>query len=373
MVDFTYSDEQTMLRQSLSQYLGRSYAFEHRQAAVASESGSSAQVWHQLGEFGLFAIPFPEALGGMDGSITDIVAVAEVFGEHLVSEPYLSSILLAGRAIATQPENVRGRDWLAKIIGGEALGAFAHEEGRGTADPARIATTATRGPHGYVLHGEKRLVLGGGEAHVLVVTARLVGDGHADGDLGLLLVAPEEPTVSLTTYRTVDGRRAANCAFDGVRVPAADVVSIDAESAITEVIAAALVALSAEAVGAMGALLEKTSSYAAARQQFGVPIATFQALAHRLADMKIAFLQARSTLLYTTALVEAGHAQARDISLLKAQVARLGRTVAESAVQIHGGVGMTDEVSIGHYLKRIIAIDAMFGDSDHHYRKVGAR
>jgi alkylation response protein AidB-like acyl-CoA dehydrogenase len=372
-MDFTYSDEQTMLRESVAQYLDRSYAFDQRQAIVGSESGTSAQVWQQLGEFGLLALPFAESVGGLDGSMTDVIAVAELFGRHLLSEPYLSAIILAGRALAMNPEHAAAQDWLTKIIDGAAFGAFAHEEGRGTADPARIATTATLGPNGYVLSGEKRLVLGGADADVLVVTARLLGEGHAAGELGLLLVTPDAPGLALTTYRTVDGRRAANCVFAEVVVASDALLLADAAATITAVVEGALLVLSAEAVGAMGALLETTAAYAGTRQQFGVPIATFQALAHRLADMKIAFLQARSTLLYTTALVEAGRAQARDVSLLKAQVARLGRTIAESAVQIHGGVGTTDEVAIGHYLKRILAIDAMFGDSDFHFRKVGAR
>ncbi len=213
-------------------------------------------------------------------------------------------------------------------------------------------------------------MLGGGDADVMVVTARLLGGDHAEGELGLLLVTPEVPGVSLTSYRTVDGRKAANCVFGDAR---ATLLASDAVATIRSIVEGGMLALSAEAVGAMGALLDATASYAGTRQQFGVPIATFQAIAHRLADMKIAFIKARSTLLYTTALVEAGLAEARDISLLKAQVGRLGRTVAESAVQIHGGVGMTDEVAIGHYLKRIVAIDAMFGDSDFHFRKVGAR
>lgn len=369
-MDFTFSAEQTMLRQSVSQYLGRSYAFNQRQAIIGSERGTSPEVWHQLREFGLLALPFGEEVGGLGGSMTDVVAIAEPFGEFLMSEPYLSSIILAGRALAAIEDNDAARDWLTRIIDGDALGAFAHEEGRGTADPARIATTAALGPEGYVLSGEKRLVLGGGDAAVLVVTARLVGADHAEDELGLLLVTPDRSGVALTTYRTSDGRTAANCPFDDAH---AVLLLPDAAAAIAGILEAAILTLSAEAVGAMSALVETTAAYAGTRQQFGVPIATFQAVAHRLADMKIALLQARSTLLYTTALVEAGHAQPRDISLLKAQVGRLGRTIAESAVQIHGGVGMTDEVAIGHYLKRLLAIDAMFGDSDFHYRKVGAR
>lgn len=369
-MEFTFSDEQTMLRDSVSQYLGRAYAFDQRQAIIGSDAGTSAEVWQQLREIGLVALPFPEEVGGLGGSTTDVVAISEVFGEHLLSEPYHSSVTLAGRALALVEASDTSREWLAKIADGEALGALAHEEGRGTADPARISTTATLGPDGYVVNGEKRLVLGGGDADVLVVTARLAGADHAEGELGLLLVTPATSGVALKGYRTVDGRKAANVVFNDAR---AVLLAGDAAATIDAIIEGGILALSAEAVGAMSALLNATASYAGTRQQFGVPIATFQAVAHRLADMKIAFLKARSTLLYTTALVEAGHAGARDISLLKAQVGRLGRTVAESAVQIHGGVGMTDEIAIGHYLKRIVAIDVMFGDSDFHFRKVGAR
>ena len=210
-MDFSFSDEQTMLRQSVSQYLGRSYAFDRRQEIIGSERGTSAEVWQQLREFGLLALPFPEEVGGLGGSSTDVVAIAELFGEHLVSEPYLSSVILTGRALAMVEENDAARKWLAMITDGEALGAFAHEEGRGTADPARIATTATLGADGYLLSGEKRLVLGGGDAQVLVVTARLLGAGHAEDELGIVLVTPDVPGVSLTTYRTIDGRKAANC------------------------------------------------------------------------------------------------------------------------------------------------------------------
>lgn len=369
-MDFTFSDEHTMLRQSLAQYLGRSHDFGQRQAIVGSERGTSPEVWHQFVEFGLLAVPFSEAVGGLGGSMTDVVAIAELFGEHLVSEPFFSSIILAGRALALAQDNGTARDWLTKIVTGDALGAFAHEEGRGTADPARIATTAVLGSSGYAVDGAKRLVLGGGAAQLLIVTARLIGTGHAEDELGILLVTPDAPGVDSTTYSTIDGRKAANCQFDG----ASGVLLVpDAAAAITAVLEGAMLALSAEAVGAMSALVETTASYAQTRQQFGVPIATFQAVAHRLADMKIALMKARSTLLYTTALVEAGRVQTRDMSLLKAQVGRLGRTIGESAIQIHGGAGMTDEVAVGHYLKRLLAIDAMFGDTSYHLRKVGAR
>lgn len=206
-MDFTFSDEQTMLRQSLAQYLGRSHDFGQRQAIVGSERGTSPEVWHQFVEFGLLAVPFSEAVGGLGGSMTDVVAIAELFGEHLVSEPFFSSIILAGRALALAQDNGPARDWLTKIVTGDALGAFAHEEGRGTADPARIATTAVLGSSGYAVDGAKRLVLGGGAAQLLIVTARLIGTGHAEDELGILLVTPDAPGwIRLLTPRSMDAR-----------------------------------------------------------------------------------------------------------------------------------------------------------------------
>jgi alkylation response protein AidB-like acyl-CoA dehydrogenase len=204
------------------------------------------------------------------------------------------------------------------------------------------------------------------------VTARLDGEPGRPEGLALLVVEPGTAGVRITPFRTVDGRRAAHIGFAGVEVPADACISADAHAAITTTIGDALVALAAEAVGAMGALLRRTAEYATTRRQFGVPIASFQVVAHRLADMKIAHTRARATLLHTAALVEAGRAAPRDLSVLKAQVGRLGRSVGEAAVQTHGGVGTTDELAVGHYLKRLLAIDAMFGDSDYHLRVIGA-
>jgi alkylation response protein AidB-like acyl-CoA dehydrogenase len=177
--------------------------------------------------------------------------------------------------------------------------------------------------------------------------------------------------VTATPFTTVDGRRAAHIGFDRAEVAPDALLAPDADAVVREVVARAIVALGAEAVGAMGELLRRTADYAATREQFGKPIATFQAVAHRLADMKIACVKARATLLHTTALAEAGRARPTDISVLKAQVGRLGRAVGESAIQTHGGVGMTDELPIGHLVKRILAVEAMFGGTEHHLRVIG--
>jgi alkylation response protein AidB-like acyl-CoA dehydrogenase len=369
-VDFTFTPEQAALRDSVTRYLHRNYAFPARQALVAS-GRPSHEVWTAFAELGLLALPFPEAVGGLGGTVVDVVAVAEAFGEHLLVEPYLSSVLLAGRALAAAAPHPDASTWLDRLMAGEALGALAHEEAGGTADPTLVALRCTRSGAGYRLDGRKRLVLGGSDADVLVVTARVHGQpGDRDG-LALLLVEPGAPGLQVTPFRTLDGRGAAHLDFDGVELPERACLTTDGYPVLASVLGDAVVALAAEAVGAMTGLLSRTSEHAATREQFGVPLARFQAVAHRLADMKLAHTLARATLLHTAALAEAGRATPGDLSVLKAQVGRLGRSVGEAAVQTHGGVGTTDELTIGHYLKRLLVLDGLLGDSEYHYRALG--
>lgn len=370
-MDFSFTDEQLMLRDSVARLLEKTYDFDARKALLRSGQPFSRDVWGQFAELGLLALPFAEEVGGLGGAAVDLVPVAEVFGERLVVEPLVSSIVLAGGALAAAGPHAGARAALADIASGAALGALAYDEGRGLASPAGIAVRAEASGNGYALNGDKRLVLGGAEADVLVVAARLAGTpGDAEG-LALLLVDPRAPGVTVTPFRTIDGLSAAHIRFDGVQLTDTEVLVRDAHAVLTRLVADATLVLAAQAVGAMGALLRTTAEYASTRKQFGVPIGSFQAVAHRLADMKIAYAKAYSTLMYTTALVEAGHARPRDISVLKAQVGKMGRAVGEAAVQTHGGVGMTDELVVGHYLKRLLAFEAVFGANDVHFRQVG--
>lgn len=359
-MDFAFTAEQEMLRDSLGKLLTQAYSFDQRQALLRSGQPHSSAVWAQLRDMGLLALPFAETEGGLGGSVSDLVAICELLGRHLVVEPYLSSILLGGRALALG--GARAGALLEAVIAGEALVALAHEERHGVGPLALLGTTLEQGR----LTGEKRLVMGGAETVTLIVSAR------AHDRLVLVMVDPAAAGVTVRRYTTIDGRRAASLQFKNVAVDAADVLHDDAEQVLAGVIEDALLALCAEAVGAMGALLEASSAYATTRKQFGVPIGSFQAIAHRLADMKIACAKAHALLLYTTALVESGKCGSRDIALLKAQIGRLGRSVGESAVQVHGGIGMTDELAVGHYLKRILAVEAMLGSTDYHLRRLGA-
>ena len=367
-MDFSFSDEQVMLQDSVARYLEKNYDFDTRKALVQSDEPWSTDVWNQFAELGLLMLPFSEEQGGLGGSISDLVSFSQSFGKHLVVEPYAFAIMLAGAALAASPNPAAG-EWIEKLAGGEAIAAFAYEEGAGTAAPSRIAMQAEHDGNGFTLTGEKRAVIAGGDADVLVVAAKLVDTGK----LALFLVDGGVQGVSTTSYRTIDGRQAANIRFDGVKVPAESLLLDDAGEALERIIAQAIIVLSAEAVGAMEALLSITGEYAMTRKQFGQPIAMFQSIAHRLADMKIAYSKALSTLTYTTALANSGAAGERDIATLKGQIGKLGREIGESAIQIHGGLGLTDELNVGHYHKRLLAYDAMFGDHAYHLRKLGMR
>lgn len=361
-MDFNFTEEQQMLCDSVGKYLEKNYDFDARQKLVRSDAPWSPDVWQQFAELGLLALPFGEEQGGLGGSITDCVAFAELFGKHLVIEPFTPSVMLAGAALAAD-EGAAAKAWLEKLIAGEAVIAFAYEEGHGTPSPDLIIMTAQPSGEGYTLSGEKRLVVAGADAPALVVVARKSDSGAP----ALFLVEAGADGLTARAYPTIDGRRAANIVFDAV----AAVELTGAAQALGQILTHAIIVQCAEAVGAMGALVALTSEYAMTRKQFGTPIAGFQAVAHRLADMKIAYAKARASLIYTAALAESGAAGPRDIAILKGQTGKLGRAIGEAAIQTHGGVGMTDELSVSHYHKRLLACDAMFGDHSYHFRKIG--
>lgn len=354
-----------MLRESTARTLARHCDFESRQALIARGEPFSREAWARFAELGLLALPFSEEAGGLGGAIADCAAFATSFGEHLVIEPYVAAIMLAGRALAAGDDGA-GREWLARVMAGEAIAAFAYEEGSGTACPDQVRTIAEKGVRGTVLTGEKRMVIAGAEADILVVVAR----AQETGRLGFYLVDPAARGLAIAPLRTIDGRSAATLSFE--RVVAAAVLAADATQALEAILADAIIVAAAEAVGAMGALVRLTRDHATTRKQFGQPIAGFQAVAHRLADMQIAYTRALATLTYTTALAQSGRAGARDIAILKGQLGKLGRAIGEAAIQTHGGLGLTDELAVGHYHKRLIAFDTALGDHHYHLRRLGA-
>lgn len=364
-MDLAFSDEQRLLAETVGDYLEQERDFLARRAQLAAGVTLAPRVWKHLADQGLLALPRSEAVGGMGGSIVDLVAVAMRFGAAMVTEPYLATVVLAGAAL--EAAGTQDADALLhRIAAGETIAAFAHEEDVSGAPPGQIETSAIAKDGGFVLNGVKHFVLAAGDATDLIVTAKY------DDQVAVFHLPADTAGIGLDRFVTIDGRGAGRLRLSDVRVPESALLIRDAEDTVNAMVADAVIYLSAESVGAMDALFRMTSSYAATRNQFGVPIATFQTIAHRLADMKIALTKAHASLLYVTALREAGAARPADISVLKAQTGRLGRYLAEAAVQTHGGVGMTDELAVGHLLKRIIANDALFGDAELHLRLLGS-
>ncbi|MDF2233758.1 acyl-CoA dehydrogenase family protein [Albimonas sp. CAU 1670] len=370
---YAFTEDQEFFRTSVERCLAREMDFAARQKLLAAGAPHSKAVWSAFAEMGLLGLPFPEARGGMDGSAADLAAVCEVMGRRMAVEPYVSTVVLGGLALAGAPSTPARDALLEEVAAGTEHLALAHEEGHGTPDPARVALAATRSGAGWRLAGEKRLALGADIAGWLVVSARVSGAPGDEDGLALFLVPADAPGLSSRAYRTIDGRTGAHLALADVELgPEALLAEGEAGFALLRhALDRGMLALCAEAVGAMAALLAATADYANGRKQFGVAIGSFQALRHRIADMYMAHQRCRASLLVTAAMLDAGEARPRHLSILKAQVGRLGRELGASAVQVHGGMGTTDELEVGHHVKRILAAGTLFGTDQQHRRLVG--
>jgi pimeloyl-CoA dehydrogenase small subunit len=366
-MDFDLSEEQRMLQDSVQRLLSEQCTFEQRQALLRDGGDAGAALWRQFAELGLLALPFPESDGGLGGGPVDTLIVMQAIGRSLAPVPYLATAVLCGgllQAAATDEQRAR---LVPAIAAGDLTLAFAHSETQARFDLADVRTTARPADGGWVLEGEKRFVLAGDAAGQLIVSAR-VGE-----EIGLFLVDAKEAGVRRRGYRIHDHSRCADIRFENVRLAAdARLGGGDALPAIEQVADQAIAALCAEAVGAMEYAQELTVEYLKVRKQFGVAIGSFQALQHRAVDMLVATEQARSMALYATMMC--GEADARErqraISAAKVQVNQSGRFVGQEAVQLHGGIGMTEECQVGHYLRRLTMIEMLFGDTAHHLRRL---
>jgi alkylation response protein AidB-like acyl-CoA dehydrogenase len=364
-VNFDLSADQIALQESMQRFLAGEYDFERRRAILRSPLGFSKNIWKSLAEQGALAIGLPEAHGGFGGPV-EVMLVMEEIGKSLVLEPFMSTVVLCGSLIADRGTSEQQAQILAGIASGERRLALGHYEERSRYDIDFIETHAHAVADSYVLAGAKTVVLDGAVANLLIVSARL----QPDGRLMLFLLDPRHPGVEVTSYRTQDGRNAADLRLCDVRVPAENVLgdSADALAAIRHAIDRAIAALCAEAVGAMEALNQATLVYLKSRRQFGQPIGRFQALQHRMADMFVFASQARSMSLLATgrcAVAEAAPRQ-RTISAAKAFIGKAARSIGQEAVQLHGGMGIADELPVSHYFKRLTMINATFGDVAHH-------
>lgn len=371
-MDFDLSEEQRLLKESLDRLVGERYAFEQRRAYADGPEGWSRAMWAQYAEMGLLGLPFPEAYGGSAGGPVETMIVMEAFGRALALEPFLATVALGGGFLRHGGSEEQCRELVPKIAEGSLVLAFAHTERQSRYELADIATTATRDGAGWVLNGEKGVVLHGDSADRLVVTARTGGARRDRDGVGVFLVDANAAGVSRRGYPTQDGLRAAEVALANVRLgPEAALGEPGAALPLVErVVGEAIAAICAEAVGAMAAMHELTVDYLKTRRQFGREIGSFQVLQHRAVEMLIGLEQARSMAMYATMMAGEDDAAARQeaVSAAKVQIGRSGRFVGQQAIQLHGGIGMTMEYKVGHYFKRVTMIDTMFGDADHHLR-----
>jgi pimeloyl-CoA dehydrogenase small subunit len=373
-VDFDLTSEQRMLQESVQRLLADRYDFEQRQCYARMPEGWSRELWGQYAELGLLALPFEERYDGFAGGPVETMIVMEAFGRALVLEPYLATVVLGGGCLRLGGSEEQRERFLPQIASGDLCLAFAQAERHSRYDLTDVSTTGRRDGEGWVLDGEKGVVLHGDSADKLIVTARTAG-GRRDRDgIGLFVVDAKAAGVSRRGYPTQDGLRAAEVTLSGVKVGREDVIG-DPESAtplVERVVDEAIAALAAEAVGAMAALHELTVEYLKTRRQFGVPIGSFQVLQHRGVDMLVALEQARSMAMFAAMMVQAedGDERRRAIAASKVQIGRSGRFIGQQAIQLHGGVGMTMEFKVGHYFKRVTMIDTMFGDADYHLARL---
>jgi alkylation response protein AidB-like acyl-CoA dehydrogenase len=372
-VNFDYSDEQRALHESLTRWLDKHHSFAQRRERLKSNAAADETTWHTFAEMGLLALPLPEAHGGLGGNSVDIAGVMACLGAKLVVEPYLSHVL-AAMAVADAGAPAQHERWLPAAAEGRQRLAWAHGEPDARHARTRVATTARRDADGWRLDGRKAVVIGAPQADALVVSARVSGALDAADGLALFVVDADAPGVTLQAYRNHDGQAAADVSLRDVRVPAVACLGEAGTAAalIDHTLDRGAAAVCAEAVGVMQAINDTTLEYLKTRKQFGVTIGSFQALQHRMADMVVAAGQARSM-----ALLAAAKADSRDtaerahaVSAAKAYVGQQARFVGQQAIQLHGGMGITDEMMVSHLFKRLTLIEASFGDTDHHFERV---
>ncbi len=375
-MDFEYTEEQRLLAETLRRFLATGYGFDARAKIMASPAGYSEDVWAALAEMGVLGVPFPAEHGGFGGTSVDMMIVMEALGEALVVEPYLATVGLGGRLVARGGSEAQQKRILPGLIQGKAKLAFAQTERGGRYDLRQVAVRARRSGDGWALDGEKCAVLHGACADLLVVSARTGGGDTDAGGISLFLVERAAPGVSVTEYRTIDSLRTADVRFSGVAVPRDALLGVEggAFALIEEAVDYATALLCGEAVGAIKYAHDATLEYLKTRRQFGVPIGTFQALQHRMVDILISYEQARSIACLAAVKIDSADAaeRRRVVSAAKIKIADAARHVSQEAVQLHGGMGMTEELKISHTFRRLTMIAQAFGDADHHLARFAA-
>ncbi len=362
-MDFTYDSEQNDLREAVRGLLGRAYSdSEQRRKVVGNDPGFDEKTWSRLAEMGLLGLPFAEADGGMGAGPVEVAIVAEEIGRVLAPEPFVEAVVLAGGLVAAVGSDEQKQEVLGGLAEGATVPAFAHAEPGTRWSASATGVTATRSGDGWTLDGVKEPVPHGARADVLVVSAALSQDGPPGGT-GVFLVPGDADGVTRTGYPTHDGTRAANVRFAGTPAVALGEGG-DATGAIEQALAAARIAYSHEAIGAMETALRTTAEYLKTRKQFGVTLNKFQALTFRAADMYVSLELARSVALWASMVQDAGGDVVSAADRARLTTSRAGRHIGKEAIQLHGGIGVTAEYSVGHYTSRLVAIDHLLGDGD---------
>jgi alkylation response protein AidB-like acyl-CoA dehydrogenase len=368
-MDFSFTEEQSMLRDTVASYLSDNYSFDQRRAALKAEPRWRPDVWKAFAEeLGILGAPFAEELGGLGGGVTENMVVMEELGKALVVEPYLGTVVIGG-GFLKHSAYAGASDVIGKIIAGEAILAFAYAEPQARYTWQDLKTTAKKDGAGYVLNGHKAVVIGAPYATHLIVTARTGGGQREAQGVSVFLVEKSAKGVTTRDYPTVDGFLASEVYFENVAVGADALIGAEGQSLalVEKVMDEAVAATCAEACGVLRKLHEGTLEYTKQRKQFGQPISSFQVLQHRMVDMFIQLEQSISmTYMATIKLTDTDVERAKAVAAAKVQIGKACKFVGQNAIQLHGGMGMTDEMAIGHYFKRATMIEGAFGSTDHY-------
>ena len=364
-MNLNYSDEQQMLRDQVQKFCESDYSFNKREEILKSELGYDADLWKLFSELGWLSLPFSEKNGGFGYGPVELSVLFEEFGKVLIVEPYLSTIVLSG-TILDKSNYANSASLLEEITSGSSQISLAYLEDGSKNDHTSANSNLSKSDTGYVLNGTKGLVLNGGNADRFIVSAK------KDDELTLLIVDADTKGISVNTYPTIDGQSCAEITFENVDIAESNIIAsgLEAVELLDNTISLATLCISAESIGCMTACYLKTVEYTKGREQFGQPISNFQVLQHKMVDMFIESEVCKSLLFKAMLECESdAETKFKSVSALKAQIGKSGKAVAQDAVQLHGGMGVSDEMSIGHYLKKLIAIDALFGNSNYHLTK----
>jgi hypothetical protein len=377
-MDFNLSEEQNMLKDSVSRFVADDYDFDTRRAHAALEEGFDRTTWATFAELGWLSIPFAEVNGGFGGGAVDVMAVMEEIGRGLIVEPFVATVMLYGGLLQAGANAAQKDALIASVIDGSTLGAFAYLERQSRYDLNNVAVTATKTGEGFSISGDKVVVSNGMAADKIIVSARTSGEQQDEDGISLFLVDATSVGIKRSSYRMMDGQLVANISFDNVTVSADALVGEEgnALAVMLPVVANATVAICCEAYGIMQKLTDTTVEYCKTREQFGVKIGSFQALQHRMVEMFFACEQTKSLMYRAACSMDDPGADAVDVAknimALKVMVGRAGKLVGAEAIQLHGGMGITDELNVGHYAKRLMMINTTFGDADTQQQKFSA-